>query len=113
MKYDGRHLPDIHRKVWNTVQRIPRGRVCTYGRVALMCGMPRRARLVGHILHNTPPGVSIPWHRVVNAGGRVSLPGAAGRFQRTLLEQEAVQFNGGRIDLEKYLWVGNLNRKTL
>lgn len=93
-----------HARIFAVVRRIPRGRVASYGQVALLAGLPRQARLVGYALHQCPPG--LPWHRVVNARGGISLPEADGQapFQRALLESEGVEFNGGRVDLRRFRW---------
>ena len=91
------------------VRRIPSGWVATYGQVAAMAGLPRRARLVGHVLQHLEPGTELPWHRVVNARGEVSY--AASRnggdaLQRRRLEEEGVEFgDDGRFDLERFRWL--------
>lgn len=91
------------------VRRIPVGWVATYGQVAAMAGLRRRARLVGHVLQHLDPAIDIPWHRVVNAKGEVSY--AASRnggdaVQRRLLIEEGIEFSGGkRFDLERYRWL--------
>ena len=92
-------------KIYEVVKSIPKGKVATYGQVALLSGNPRWARVVGYALHVNPePGI-IPCHRVVNREGRVA-PGFAfgGKgVQRQLLESEGIVFEtDGRIDLEKY-----------
>lgn len=96
---------------WNhfyrQVRRIPRGRVATYGQVAALAGLPRHARQVGYALHALPEGSRVPWHRVVNARGEISLRPSTGhdRLQRVLLEGEGVRFGpGGRIDLRRFQW---------
>ncbi len=88
-------------RIWNAVAAIPRGQVASYGSIARRAGMPRRARLVGHALKVAPPGLKLPWHRVLNAQGRISLPAGsrAHRMQRRLLEEEGVVFRNGRVDL--------------
>jgi methylated-DNA-protein-cysteine methyltransferase-like protein len=88
------------------VRRIPRGKVCTYGNVAEVAGLPRRARLVGTVLRQTPPMRGLPWHRVINAGGRISFPVGSDAYarQRHKLEAEGVVFVGGRVDLRRYGW---------
>ena len=89
------------------VDSIPAGRVATYGQVAREAGLPGRARLVGRALRNLPEGSTLPWHRVLNASGKISLsPGSTGcRAQRRLLESEGVQFDPrGRIDLRRFGW---------
>jgi methylated-DNA-protein-cysteine methyltransferase related protein len=96
----------LARRILATVRKIPRGRVATYGWVAERAGLPRRARLVGQALRETPSGTRVPWHRVINAQGRISLPRAshAHAEQRQRLEREGVVFIGGRINLRKYGW---------
>jgi len=87
------------------VRRIPRGKVCTYGDVAEVAGLPRRARLVGTVLRQTS-GRGLPWYRVINAGGRISFPVGSDAYarQRRKLEAEGVVFAGGRVDLRRYGW---------
>lgn len=88
------------------VKRIPRGRVCTYGNVADVAGLPRRARLVGTVLRQTPASRGLPWFRVINASGRISFPVGSDSYarQRKHLEDEGVDFVGGRVDLARYGW---------
>src|SRR5215207_2291776 len=88
------------------VRRIPRGKVCTYGNVAEVAGLPRRARLVGTVLRQTPSARGLPWYRVINAGGRISFPVGSDAYarQRHELEAEGVVFVGGRVDLRRYGW---------
>ncbi|NVB37733.1 MGMT family protein [Pseudenhygromyxa sp. WMMC2535] len=82
---------------------IPRGRVVAYGQLAALAGYPGCARQVGRILSQLPPGHDLPWQRVLGAGGRISLEGAAGRRQRRLLEAEGVEFRAsGRVDLRRF-----------
>ena len=92
-------------KIYEVVKSIPKGKVATYGQVALLSGNPRWARVVGYALHVNPePGI-IPCHRVVNREGRVAPGFAFGGegVQRQLLESEGIIFEtDGRIDLEKY-----------
>lgn len=88
------------------VKRIPRGKVCTYGNVADVAGLPRRARLVGTVLRNAPASRGLPWFRVINASGRISFPLGSDAYarQRKHLEDEGVDFVGGRVDLNRYGW---------
>ena len=92
-------------KIYEVVKSIPKGKVATYGQVALLAGNPRWARVVGYALHVNPyPGI-IPCHRVVNREGKVAPGFAFGGegVQRQLLESEGIVFEtDGRIDLEKY-----------
>ena len=95
----------VFERIYEVVKSIPRGRVATYGQVALLAGNPRWARVVGYALHVNPqPGV-IPCHRVVNREGRVAPAFAFGGedVQRQLLEAEGIVFEtDGRVDLKKY-----------
>src|SRR3989442_13048434 len=83
-------------RVYAVVQRIPRGRVATYGQVAAEAGIPGAPRVAGYALHALPPGSPIPWHRVVAAGGKLSLgkldPSGAGTPRLRLAGQ------GGAVD---------------
>lgn len=95
-------------KIYEVVKRIPRGKVCTYGQIALLVGNPRLSRVVGYALHVNPePGV-IPCHRVVNRNGEVSRAFAFGgeNMQIQLLEDEGVEFVAGRVPLDRYMWFG-------
>ncbi len=97
-------------RIYEVVRQIPKGKVATYGQVALLAGNPRWARVVGYALHQNPaPGV-IPCHRVVNREGRVAPAFAFGGsdMQRGLLESEGVVFcEDGTIDLAEYIWRPN------
>lgn len=99
--------PRIAEQVWQVIALIPKGRVATYGQVADLAGLPGGARRVGHILSQLPRGTRIPWHRVVNASGGISLPSDSGGYvrQRARLEREGVVFNiSGRIALRSFRW---------
>lgn len=99
---------NVFTRIYDVVRKIPRGRVCTYGQIALLVGNPRLSRVVGYALHVNPePGV-IPCHRVVNRNGEVSSAFAFGgeNVQIQLLENEGVEFVAGRVPLEKYMWYG-------
>lgn len=88
------------------VRRIPRGKVATYGQIATIAGLKGHARQVGYALHALRASTGVPWQRVVNAQGRISLrPATGGLSQRLLLEGEGVTFDaGGRISLRKFQW---------
>jgi methylated-DNA-protein-cysteine methyltransferase-like protein len=100
-----------YHRIWSIVDSIPRGRVATYGDVARWCRLAGQARFVGYALHGLPPESGIPWHRVINSRGEVSLQGETGQRQRRLLEAEGVVFEGGRVDLETYRWVRHRARR--
>ena len=99
---------ETHRRILAVVRRIPRGKVATYGQVALLAGLPRQARLVGYALHALQPDSAVPWHRVINAQGRVSPragQSAADTTQRIRLAAEGVRFDAsGRTSLKRYRW---------
>ena len=101
------HEPDINHRIWQVIALIPSGKVATYGEVARQAGMPGAARRVGMALRGLPAETRIPWHRVINAQGRISLPeGSASRYtQRERLEAEGVVFRiNGSIDLRRFGW---------
>lgn len=102
-------------RIWRVVASIPPGEVESYGGVARRAGLPRRARLVGRALKAAPDELRLPWHRVVNAAGRISFPegSAAHALQCSRLEAEGVQFRGATVvraarrapgDLDALLW---------
>lgn len=94
-------------RVHDAVRRIPAGRVAAYGAIAAMAGRPRSARGVGRVLRNLPDGSDVPWWRVINARGEISIPrsGHARPLQRALLEDDGVAFDdAGRVDMRSHGW---------
>lgn len=91
--------------ILGVVARIPRGRVAAYGQVAWAAGLPGRARLVGRLL-GEGLATDLPWHRVINARGEISLPknSPAAREQRRRLRDEGVIFEKGRVSLRRFGW---------
>jgi methylated-DNA-protein-cysteine methyltransferase-like protein len=87
-------------KVRAAVAKIPKGKVATYGAVARAAGFPGAARQVAWALRGTDG--RLPWHRVLGAGGKILLPGAAGGEQRMRLEAEGVKFRAGRVWMERH-----------
>lgn len=95
-------------RIYNVVSKVPKGKVATYGQVALLAGNPRWARVVGYALHVNPDPSTIPCHRIVNRHGRVAPGFAFGGEgeQRRLLEAEGVTFTtDGMVDLKSHQWV--------
>ena len=93
--------------IYDVVMRIPRGRVATYGQIAELAGIPRQPRRIGYALSALPQGSGVPWHRVINARGEISVrsKGRAETVQRRLLKQEGIIFGrDGRIPLERFRW---------
>jgi methylated-DNA-protein-cysteine methyltransferase-like protein len=93
-------------QIISVIKRIPSGRVASYGQIAALAGNPRAARTVIWLLHSSSGKEKLPWHRVINGRGMISLkPGNGYEEQRALLEREGVEFDlYGRIDLERYQW---------
>lgn len=102
-------LPDdLTSRIYGVVRRIPKGRVASYGQVASLAGLPQHARLVGYALHRLPIASKVPWHRVVNARGELSLARAgraSGIEQRLRLEREGIPVNAAfRVSINRYGW---------
>lgn len=95
---------DRFQRVWEVIEGIPSGCVLNYGEVARLAGYPGKARMVGMALGRAPKKRKLPWHRVVNAQGRISFPEDSERYQtqRGLLEAEGVVFVDDAIDLDRY-----------
>lgn len=91
-------------RIYRAVRKIPKGRVATYGDIAKLAGNPGRARQVGYALHALPQGSTVPWHRIINASGRISLPPEGGGLdQRFRLMEEGVRVDpGGRVSLTEH-----------
>ncbi len=97
-----------YERMYAVIRRIPKGRVATYGQIAALAGYPGHARQVGYALYSLREGTDLPWHRVVNARGGLSLGAVVpeGEIeQRIRLEVEGVEFGAnGRIDLKRFQW---------
>ncbi|MDG2273593.1 MAG: methylated-DNA--[protein]-cysteine S-methyltransferase [Halioglobus sp.] len=107
IEYMTRYEPDINHRIWQVVATIPEGKVATYGSVAKKAGLGSAARRVGPALRGLPAASLIPWHRVINAQGRLSLPNgsAACSIQRGRLEKEGIVFKkNNSIDLKLHGW---------
>ncbi len=95
------------RKVINIISAIPPGKVMTYGRIGALAGKPNGARQVSRLLHTMSRKHNLPWHRVINAKGEISLKPSNGyELQKALLESEGVSFSlQSTVDLKTCLWV--------
>ena len=95
------------RKVIDLILAIPEGRVATYGGIATLAGNRRAARQVARILHSSSRTANLPWHRVINREGRISLDPLQGyTLQKRLLKAEGVEFGpDDRIDLDRFQWL--------
>jgi len=108
MRYDGKSLEHsaTYHRIYSVVAKIPKGSVATYGQIAAMagCSGPRQ---VGYALHALPNHSHVPWHRVINTKGLISLPPGSdsAEIQRTLLEAEGIRFDPtGKMSLKQYRW---------
>ena len=90
--------------VFRFVQRIPRGRVLTYGALAKTLHLPGGARSAGRAMAATPSGKGIPWHRVVGERGKILIRKPYASLQRKLLESEGIAILESRVDLKRHLW---------
>lgn len=95
-------------RVWQVVAAIPCGKVASYGQIAELAELPRQARAVGKMMSQLPADTRLPWHRVINAQGRISFPVDSEGYQRQRLrlENEGIEFIGERISLKHYRWDG-------
>jgi methylated-DNA-protein-cysteine methyltransferase related protein len=100
------HRQATYFKIWESVEKIPHGKVSTYGTIASLSGYPEQPRLVGYALHGLPMDSAVPWHRVINAEGKISFPNGSRAFleQRKKLEAEGIEFTGEKIDLRMFGW---------
>ncbi|MBE6902413.1 MAG: MGMT family protein [Ruminococcaceae bacterium] len=98
----------VFEKIYEQVRRIPRGKVATYGQIAMLAGNPRWARVVGYALHSNPDPDGIPCYRVVNRMGKLSEAFVFGGINRQaeLLRADGVEVCDDTVDLERYLWDG-------
>jgi methylated-DNA-protein-cysteine methyltransferase-like protein len=110
-----RPVRPFYREVYRLVRRIPKGKVATYGQLAALLGRPRAVRAVGSALRRLsgPMQQAVPWHRVLNAKGRVSFRGGESpELQRDLLRREGVRFGrGGSVDLVRVGWAAARSKR--
>jgi methylated-DNA-protein-cysteine methyltransferase-like protein len=103
-----RAVPSSYDRIYAAVRKIPRGRVSTYGAIARVAGLDGQARLVGYALSNLREGTVVPWHRVINAQGKLHpmrAASSAGIAQHHLLRREGVQVDAaGRVSLARFGW---------
>lgn len=99
-------LESFSQRVKKVIKNIPPGKVATYGQVAFMAGYFGYAKQVAYVLHSSSTKDKLPWHRVINARGRISLqPGRGFEKQKLLLQEEGVEFDEkNRIDMDRFQW---------
>ena len=90
--------------IYLALAQIPAGKVITYGNLAKLAGMPKGARLAGRLMCELPEGSQLPWHRVINAQGKLSLsPDSEGyRMQLQRLQREGIEIINGKINLRRF-----------
>lgn len=100
---------DAYPRIFAVVKRIPRGRVVSYAQVAQAADLPGRARMVGRALGDAGASPKLPWHRVINAQGRIALPKSSAAYfeQKSRLIAEGVCFDGDRVSFSRYGWKRN------
>ncbi|TWI58494.1 methylated-DNA-protein-cysteine methyltransferase-like protein [Pseudomonas duriflava] len=98
--------PTRQERLYYVLAAVPSGRVISYGQLAALAGLGRAARWVGRMLSHLPEGTSLPWHRVLAANGKISLPAesASAIEQRQRLIVEGVIFHNGKVDMRRYGW---------
>lgn len=96
-------MDSFEKVIWQIVAAIPAGRIMTYGQVAKQAGYPNHSRQVGRILKKLPNGTKLPWHRVINAQGKISFPEGGEQYlrQKERLLNEGVTFKGNKVDLKQ------------
>lgn len=100
-------MDDFASQIYSQVHQIPYGKVSTYGDIARFAGYPDYARHVGRLMGSLPEGSALPWHRVINAKGEISLKGEDLVRQRNKLLEEGIEVSqAGKIRLARYRWDG-------
>jgi methylated-DNA-protein-cysteine methyltransferase-like protein len=103
---------DSYRRIWEQAALVPEGQVASYGQIAKLAGLPRRAaRMVGRALGAAPREMNLPWHRIVNAQGRIAIPPGTERYrqQHELLEQEGIEVKDGQLNMDQFRWDPSLD----
>ncbi|QQN38583.1 MGMT family protein [Acinetobacter sp. CS-2] len=107
-EHSGRSSDELARQILQVVALIPYGKVASYGQITRMAGLPKHARLVGYVLKHLDSAAEIPWHRVINSQGKISLNKlneSGENVQRLKLVAEGVMVIGDKINLKQYQWM--------
>lgn len=101
---------DVDLRIWKTIAAIPEGKVCSYGVIADLAGLPGRARLVGKRMGCVPESWNLPWQRVLRSTGQIAFPSGSekAQTQRELLQVEGVEVANNRVSMKRYLWQPSL-----
>lgn len=99
------------KRIWQVVQLIPKGKVSSYGVIADLAGLPRRARFVSTAMRKASTDIELPWHRVLNSQGKLSIPKYNPLYetQWQLLEREGILVKKGRVNLTEFAWKPDLS----
>lgn len=109
-EHSGRSSDELARQILQVIALIPYGKVASYGQIARMAGLPKHARLVGYVLKHLDSAADIPWHRVINSQGKISLSKlneSGENIQRLKLVAEGVMVIGDKINLKQYQWMNS------
>ena len=109
-EHSGRSSDELARQILQVIALIPYGKVASYGQIARMAGLPKHARLVGYLLKHLEAEADIPWHRVINSQGKISLSKlneSGENVQRLKLVAEGVMVIGDKINLKQYQWMNS------
>ncbi|MBP8063966.1 MAG: methylated-DNA--[protein]-cysteine S-methyltransferase [Acinetobacter sp.] len=101
-------MQDYIREFYGIIQLIPKGKVATYGQIAKLAGLPKHARHVGFALKNMADDTVVPWHRVINSQGKISLSkedGFGENIQIVKLQSEGVAVLNGKVNLKLFQWI--------
>ena len=99
---------ELHRQILEVIALIPYGKVATYGQIAKLAGIPKHARLVGYVLKHLDQESSIPWHRVINSQGKISvmrINEKGENIQQQLLADEGIYLLNNKINLKVFSWI--------
>ncbi len=100
-------ISDFSKRVIEIILKIPAGKIATYGQIASIAGNSKSARQISRILHSSSAKYDLPWHRVINSQGRISMRSGDGfEMQKAMLESEGVQVTNGKVNLNKHQWSG-------
>lgn len=102
-------MTELSKRIVQIIKSVPKGKVLSYGGVAALAGSPRGARQVSWLLKSQSDKENLPWWRIINSKGRISIKDPVGYdLQKSYLEDEGVEIDStGQIDLKLYLWRGN------
>lgn len=98
---------ESYQRIWQQAALIPEGSVASYGQIARLAGLPRRAaRMVGRAVGAAPKELQLPWHRIVNAQGKIAIPKSRSGYERQqeLLRAEGIEVSDGQLDMDRYRW---------